>query len=115
MNGRSSSATRTTGSRIVLNVDEVHFQVMKEQAAQSAALISGSIHMMFTVSMDVVPQLQSNPNTSVAVKESGAFTDLVTNTQLEPFQDNRVRTAFKLIADRSGVAAGGVLRLRIAR
>ena len=84
-------------------VDEVHFQVMKEQGAQAAALISGSIHMMFTVSMDVVPQLQSNSNTSVEVKESGAFTDLVTNTQLEPFQDNRVRTAFKLIADRQAL------------
>ena len=84
-------------------VDEVHFLVMQEQGAQAAALVSGSIHMMFTVSMDVVPQLQSNPNTSVEVKESGAFTDLVTNTQLEPFQDNRVRTAFKLIADRTAL------------
>lgn len=84
-------------------LNEVHFIVMPNQSAQAAAIVDGSIHMMFTASLNVVRQLQSNTSAIVRVKEGGAFTNLVTHTQMEPFKDNRVRKAFKLIADRSAI------------
>ena len=84
-------------------LDEVHFLVMPEQAARAAALEGGAIHFMFRPSFQVVPQLEANPNTVVDIVESGSFNDMVMNTELEPFTDNRVRQAFKLIADRDAI------------
>jgi peptide/nickel transport system substrate-binding protein len=83
-------------------LDELHYFLMPEQSARIAALTGGRVDMIGEVSPEMVAPL-SQPGVRVEVVPSGNVNLIAMQMDKEPFTDNRVRTAFKLVADRETI------------
>lgn len=81
-------------------LDEVRHLTMPESATRVAALSGGTIDVIWQLAPEEMSTLQADPNVLVAQIESGGYQPIVMRSDRPPFQDNRVRLAMKLLADR---------------
>jgi peptide/nickel transport system substrate-binding protein len=83
-------------------LDELHYYLMPEPNARIAALVAGQIDMIGEVAPEMVAPLKQ-PGLRVEVVPSGNVNLIAMQMDKPPFTDNRVRTAFKLVADRATI------------
>ena len=83
-------------------LDELQFLLMPEPNARIAALTGGQVDLVGEVSPDMIAPLQQ-PGIHVDVVPSGNSNLIAMQMDQEPFTDNRVRDAFKLVTDRQTI------------
>lgn len=92
-------------------LDEVHQIYIKEYAAQVSALKTGEIDIMYFAPPEIIPELEADPNIEVKVVPAPSFQPLLMWGGVKPWDDVRVRQAFRYAMDREAmmVAATGGL------
>ncbi|MCB0108682.1 MAG: ABC transporter substrate-binding protein, partial [Caldilineaceae bacterium] len=105
-------AERIPGERIVVKrnenywaegqpyLDEVHLVVMPEMAAKVAALSSGEIDILQQVGYDMLPALESSADVTIVESLQSIYPIFAMHVTEAPFDDLRVRQAFKHAIDR---------------
>jgi peptide/nickel transport system substrate-binding protein len=83
-------------------LDELQYLLMPEPNARIAALTGGRVDMIGEVAPEMVAPLQQ-PGIKVDVVPSGNVNLIAMRMDQEPFTDNRIREAFKLVADRKAI------------
>ena len=71
-----------------------------DDTARINALLSGQIDIADTVPTEQIPQLQGNGNTVVIDNPAGGWLPITMRVDQAPFNDVRVRQAFRLIVNR---------------
>jgi peptide/nickel transport system substrate-binding protein len=84
-------------------VDEIVFIDLPDDTARVNALIGGDVDVIDAVPGSQVDVLANSGGIAVENVESGAWRPIVLNTVKPPFDDVRVRQAFRLIADRQQI------------
>jgi peptide/nickel transport system substrate-binding protein len=81
----------------------VDFVAIQEATTMSAALLSGEIDVAQQVDFTIIPALQGNPDVNLI--PTGPATSMVMGmwVDTEPFEDNRVRQALKMVVDRQQI------------
>lgn len=80
--------------------DELEIIDFKDQVARLAALRSGQIDMANVMPTEQLPILQQDPRLKVIKSVTGNWLSFDMNLDKPPFNDPRVREAFRLMADR---------------
>jgi peptide/nickel transport system substrate-binding protein len=83
-------------------LDELHYLLMPEPNARMAALVAGQVDMIGEVAPEMVAPLRQ-PGIAVEIVPSGNVNLIAMRMDQAPFDDNRVRQAFKLVADRKAI------------
>lgn len=81
-------------------LDAVEITAMNDDAARVNALIAGQVDAITSVPAGNAAVLKANAKLKLLVSESGSWNPIVMRTDIAPFDDVRVRQAFRLIADR---------------
>jgi peptide/nickel transport system substrate-binding protein len=81
-------------------VDELTLLGIQDDTARVNALVSGQVHAINSVPGVLIDQVKGNSSVKLLTRESGYVTPIYMRVDLAPFNDARVRLAFKLIADR---------------
>lgn len=84
-------------------LDAVEIHAINDDGARVNALIAGQMHAITSVSAGSVAALKAQPNVQLLISESGSWNPIVMRTDKAPFDNPKVREAFKLIADRSAL------------
>jgi peptide/nickel transport system substrate-binding protein len=82
-------------------VDELTITDFTDDAARVNALLSGQVDAIAIVPSTQLQVIKANPKLHVLESQTGSWTPIVMRTDVAPFQDVRVRQAFRLLADRS--------------
>ena len=72
------------------------------------ALLAGQVDEVSDVAADQLPLFEGNNNLHVLSFPTGTWTAMYMNTQVEPFNDPRVRKAIRLAADREELVANAL-------
>jgi peptide/nickel transport system substrate-binding protein len=91
-------------------LDEVDQVYIKEYAAQVSALKTGEIDIMYFAPVELMDELKSDPNINVMMVHAPSFQPIIMFVKKKPFNDVRVRQAFRLALDRKAMleaATGG--------
>lgn len=80
--------------------DEIEVIDFKDQTGRLAALQAGQIDIATGITAELLPLIKANPKYHVVSSETDAWQSFDMNTAKAPFNDVRVRQAFRLIADR---------------
>ena len=91
-------------------LDEVDQVYIKEYAAQLSALKTGEIDIMYFAPVELMDEIKADPNIKVLMVPAPSFQPIVMFAQNKPFNDVRVRQAFRLALDRQAMmeaATGG--------
>ena len=80
--------------------DELEIIDFKDQTARLAALQNGQIDMANAIAPEQSPLITRDPRLSLLVSETHGWQSFDMNLSKPPFDDVRVREAFRLIADR---------------
>ena len=83
-------------------MDELEHLYLGESATQVAALTSGTVDVI-PLSIENIPLLESNPDIQLLSLAGGSHDLFIMRADQEPFQDVRVRQAFKLAIDRAAL------------
>lgn len=81
-------------------IDAVEVLGFADSDAAINALVAGQIDIAYSLPLSQVPVIESTPGLKVLESESGLYFPIVMNQDVAPFDDQRVRLALKLIADR---------------
>ena len=81
-------------------VDQIEFRVVPNDATRIALLQSGEAHFIEMVPPPLVASLEANPDIVIEASESVFARIFPMNTQIEPFNDIRVRQALNHAIDR---------------
>lgn len=81
-------------------VDELEIIDFPEDDARVNALNSGNVDVISQVPQAQVTIVEGDPNLSIMESETGMWLPFTMNVEEEPFDDVRVRQAFRLIVDR---------------
>lgn len=81
-------------------VDEVILINLTDDAARVNALISGQVDAIASVPTSQIQVLEANSDFGVVNSETGGWNPITMRVDIAPFNDARVREAFRLIADR---------------
>lgn len=81
-------------------VDELEIVNFPEDDARVNALNSGSVDVISQVPHSQVAIIEGDPDVSILESETGMWLPFTMNIEEEPFDDLRVRQAFRLIVDR---------------
>ncbi|MFM1653844.1 ABC transporter substrate-binding protein [Brevibacillus sp. B_LB10_24] len=84
-------------------VDQLVFQVIKDNSARLNALKTGQIDLMEGVSPSDVESLKSDPNLEVYTSPSNNVGYMAFNTQMKPFDNPKVRQAISMTIDKQGL------------
>jgi peptide/nickel transport system substrate-binding protein len=84
-------------------LDEVQLLTLPESASQIAALSSGTVDVILRVGIENLPTLASAPDVQVLESLQGVFPLFAMDVTQPPFDDVRVRQAFKHAIDRAGL------------
>ena len=91
-------------------LDELEIISINDPTTRLNALIGGQIDAMMYVDAKLIPVAQANPGIKLLIANSGTYPGQVMQTDAFPFDDNRVRQAFRLMINREEmikVALGG--------
>ena len=77
--------------------------MMSEPATQVAALTSGTIDLIVQIGVDSVAALEGTPDVEVLASNQGVYPIFVMRVDQKPFDDLRVRQAFKHALDRDAL------------
>lgn len=80
--------------------DELELLEFKDQTMRFMALLSGQIHMANALAPEQAVLFKGNDRASLLVSKSYAWRSFNLNTAQAPFNDVRVRQAFRLLVDR---------------
>ncbi|MER7208880.1 ABC transporter substrate-binding protein [Streptosporangium sp. NPDC020072] len=80
--------------------DELEIIDFQDEASRIAALQAGQISLANGIGADQVRLLQGDPRVRVVVSETSNWQSFDLNLSKEPFRDERVREAFRLLTDR---------------
>lgn len=89
--------------------DEIEIIDFKDQTGRLAALQAGQIDIATGITPELLPLVQANPKLNVVSSETDAWQSFDFNTNKVPFNDVRVRQAFRLIADRDELVKRALL------
>jgi peptide/nickel transport system substrate-binding protein len=95
-------------------VDSVVITDIPDDSTRLNALLSGSVHAIDSVPYALMSTVKAKSNLALLVSQTGNWNPIAMRVDQPPFSDNRVRQAFKLIADRSAIVAdayGGQARI----
>lgn len=81
-------------------VDELEIIDFKDQISRYAALIAGQIDIANAIAPEQKPLFDSNPNVRLLRSESTTWRAFNMNMSKPPFDDQRVREAFRLLVNR---------------
>ncbi|MEZ4725531.1 MAG: ABC transporter substrate-binding protein [Caldilineaceae bacterium] len=84
-------------------LDEIQLLILPEAVGQVAALTSGTVDMLYQVSLASVPALENVPDVDVLESSQGVYPVFVMHVVDQPFDDVRVRQAFKHAIDRAAL------------
>lgn len=90
--------------------DELEIIDFKDQTSRVAALLSGQIDMANALDPEQLIPLKRNPKVNVVISETHGWNSFDMNLSQAPFNDDRVRQAFRLLVDRQEIvqrALGG--------
>jgi peptide/nickel transport system substrate-binding protein len=82
-------------------LDEVQIINLNEEAARVNALLAGQIEAMQSLPLQQLSTVQGNPELAILNAETGNWSPFTMLCDEKPFEDARVRQAFRLIADRN--------------
>ena len=88
--------------------DQVRIINFPSDAAKVNALLSGQIEAMADVPFAQVPVVRRRSNLRIYTAQTGAWTPLCMNLMTAPFNDVRVRRAFRLLINRPQVVQQGL-------
>lgn len=80
--------------------DEIVIVDINDDTARINALVSGQVDAISNVPSTNLATLKNSPGITVLNSKTGSFNPLTMRTDIAPFNDVRVRQAFRLIADR---------------
>ena len=81
-------------------LDELEVFSIEDPSARLNALVAGQIDAMAQLDFKQYPIAEGDANLTILEKPSGSNTPLTMSLDHPPFDDNRVRQAFRLMADR---------------
>ena len=81
-------------------LDELVIIDLADPTAQINALLSGQVDAIDSVPLNETSAIAKRSNLKLLTSNGGYFQPIVMRVDQEPFKDNRVREAFRLIADR---------------
>src|SRR5215212_2421841 len=81
-------------------VDELVIIDFTEPTAKVNALVGGQVEAINNVPFSQVSSLQGNGNLKVVISETGSWQPFTMRVDADPFSDNRVRQAMRLLVDR---------------
>lgn len=84
-------------------LDGIRFVVIREQIAQQAALRSGAVDLITRISPEGALTLRNVPNMTLYSVPTGDHQALITQADKPPFDNPKVREAFKYILDRESL------------
>ena len=84
-------------------LDELVIIDLTDPTAQINALLSGQVDAIDSVPLNETSAISSRSNLKLLNANGGYFQPIVMRVDQKPFTDNRVREAFRLIADRPGI------------
>lgn len=84
-----------------ITIDELTYIRIDSFPAQVRALVQDEVDLLLDIDVDVIEQLNENPDTVVMEKPSGRYQNLAMRVNGPPFSDNRVRQALKACIDRT--------------
>ncbi len=84
-------------------IDQFHLLVMPERATQITALMSGEVDWLPEVGVTDLPTLQDQADIQIHVSEQGFYPIFVMDATQKPFDDLRVRQAFKHATNREAL------------
>lgn len=87
-------------------VDGVNQRVYPETTAEISAMGNNSVDIMWEVPSSQYERVQSQNGTKALRTPGGAFANLVMRSDEPPFDDNRVRKAFKYAVDKEAMLKG---------
>ncbi|TDU31717.1 peptide/nickel transport system substrate-binding protein [Panacagrimonas perspica] len=80
--------------------DELEIIEFKDQTSRYAALVGGQVDLVYGLAPEQTALFRNNPRASLQVSEAHRWQGFSLNLKKTPFDDVRVRQAFRLIADR---------------
>lgn len=81
-------------------LDELEFISINDVTTRLNALIAGQIDCLAYLDAKMVPAVQATPNVKLLIADTGSYPGQVMQIDTPPFEDNRVRQAFRLMLDR---------------
>lgn len=81
-------------------LDRIVMRIIPEQAAQSAALETGEIDLVWDVPPEAVEQYQASENVQLSSTPTSTWDGVIMNAAQEPFDDVRVRRAIAMTLDK---------------
>jgi peptide/nickel transport system substrate-binding protein len=112
--GQQSVFTRNEDYWAEVYPDSVVIIDLPDDNARINALVSGVVDAIDTVPVSLVPTVQAHGNLVILKSDAGTWNPITMRVDRAPFNDARVRQAFRLIMDRQQViedAYGGEARL----
>lgn len=80
--------------------DELEIIDFKDQHVRVAALLAGQIDMAYSLTHEQVPPLKKNSRVRLITSHTHGWSSFEMNLDRAPFNDERVRRAFRLLVDR---------------
>jgi peptide/nickel transport system substrate-binding protein len=87
-------------------VDQVTQRVFPETTAEISAMGNGNVDIMWETPPSQLERLKSTDGINALRTAGGAFANIVMRSDQPPFDDNRVRKAFKLAVDKQAMLEG---------
>jgi peptide/nickel transport system substrate-binding protein len=81
-------------------VDELVIIDFTDATAKVNALLGGQVEAINNVPFSQLASIQGNPKLRAVISETGSWQPITMRVDAPPFDDNRVRQAFRLIVDR---------------
>jgi len=88
--------------------DELEIIEFKDQVSRLAALRAGQIDLASAVQAEHSALVKADPRLQLVASPTTSFSGFNLNTAKAPFQDERVRQAFRLLADRQELVGRGL-------
>ena len=87
------------------HVDQLVIIDFPDDTARVNALLSGQVDAISNLPASQIASVKGNPNMRVLISQTGAWQPLTMRIDASPFDDNRVRQAFRLLVDRDQMVA----------
>jgi len=84
-------------------LDELQIIDFADDTSRVAALLAGQVHAIDGIDPSLLPEIKAHGGFSTMVTKSGYYQPITMRTDLAPFNDARVRQAFRLLVDRPGM------------